>query len=61
MPEITFFKDYHAEHGLTSNYYELGCGVGNTLFPLLRQFNCFNYYGCDISAKAITLIEQEMK
>jgi len=34
--------------------------VGNTLFPLLRQFVCFNYYGCDISKKAVNLIEEEM-
>lgn len=60
MPEITFFKDFHKETGKTSNYYELGCGVGNTLFPLLRQFECFHYYGCDISKKAIHLIEEEM-
>lgn len=35
--------------------------MGNTLFPLLRQFECFNYYGCDISAKAIDLINEEME
>ena len=40
---------------------ELGCAVGNTLFPLLREFPCFDYYGCDISAKAINLIEEEME
>jgi methylase of polypeptide subunit release factors len=44
-----------------NNYYEMGCGVGNTLFPLLRNFPCFNYYGCDISKKAIELIEEEME
>lgn len=61
MPEITYFKQLHQLTGKVSNYYELGCGVGNTLFPLLRQFECFNYYGCDISKKAITLIEEEME
>lgn len=35
---------------------ELGCGVGNTLFPLLREYNFFTFYGCDISAQAIQLI-----
>lgn len=61
MPEITHFKRLHQLNGTVSNYYELGCGVGNTLFPLLRQFDCFNYYGCDISAKAIDLINEEME
>jgi tRNAThr (cytosine32-N3)-methyltransferase len=57
MPEITFFRHYHEQTSQRKVYYELGCGVGNTLFPLLRQFDFFNYLGCDISAHAITLIE----
>lgn len=57
MIEITYFRELYEKKGIISNFMELGCAVGNTLFPLLRDFPCFNYYGCDISAKAISLIE----
>ena len=53
---ITIFKEIHAEKGIVSEFVELGCGVGNTIFPLLREYPCFKYFGFDISAKAITLI-----
>ena len=56
MIEITYFREYYQQKGIVKNFMELGCAVGNTLFPLLREFPCFNYYGCDISAKAISLI-----
>ena len=55
------FKNLHANTKKVSEFVELGCGVGNTLFPLLRDYPCFNYYGFDISAKAISLIEEEMQ
>jgi SAM-dependent methyltransferase len=61
MIEITWFRELYEKKKIVSNFSELGCAVGNTLFPLLREFPCFNYFGCDISAKAISLIEEEME
>ena len=33
--------------------FEIGCGVGNSLFPLLDQHPSFHFYGCDCSKHAI--------
>ena len=36
---------------------ELGCGVGNTIFPLLEEFPLLRAYGVDCSHHAINLIK----
>eukprot|EP00917_Polyrhabdina_sp_WS-2016_P014739 GHVP01032214.1.p1 GENE.GHVP01032214.1~~GHVP01032214.1.p1 ORF type:complete len:296 (-),score=53.32 GHVP01032214.1:273-1160(-) len=45
--------------------FEVGCGVGNTLFPLKSIFDCYMddkksifVHGCDISEKAISVIKE---
>ncbi|KAM0683544.1 hypothetical protein MDAP_001113 [Mitosporidium daphniae] len=35
---------------------EIGCGVGNLLFPLLREFPLLRCYGVEISTEAVKLI-----
>jgi SAM-dependent methyltransferase len=37
---------------------EVGCGVGNTLFPLYEDLPLLSIQGCDISAKAIEIIKE---
>ncbi|KAL1494006.1 hypothetical protein ABEB36_009681 [Hypothenemus hampei] len=65
-----FFKDRHwlftefPELSSTNdeklNIFELGCGVGNTIFPLL-QYNTnqlLKVYGCDFSKKAVDILRE---
>jgi methyltransferase-like protein 6 len=59
-----FFKD---RHWLTREFPELllpdtklleiGCGVGNTIFPLLQENPSIYIYGVDFAAKAIELVK----
>ena len=59
-----FFKD---RHWLTREFPELlaagakllevGCGVGNTIFPLLQENSTLYVYGIDFSQKAISLVK----
>ena len=39
---------------------EVGCGVGNALFPLQRRFPGLHLHGCDASRNAIDLIHQRV-
>jgi len=65
----SFFKDRHwilrefnELHGKDEKkvvVLDLGCGVGNTLFPLLEKLppNYF-FYACDFSSKAVKLLQE---
>lgn len=37
---------------------ELGCGVGNSLYPLMESSSISHYYSCDFSEAAITALRQ---
>lgn len=67
-----FFKDRHwlftefpelksDEGGVDTpmSIFEVGCGVGNTIFPILKYNNStnLNVFGCDFSPKAIDILK----
>ncbi len=37
-------------------FFEIGCGVGNALFPLVDSFPEFDFLGCDCSHNAIQVL-----
>ncbi|CAF3720766.1 unnamed protein product [Adineta steineri] len=60
-----FFKDRHwtlREFNIDLNekmkLFEIGCGVGNFLFPLLNELPNLSIYACDFSSTAIELLRQ---
>jgi methyltransferase-like protein 6 len=63
-----FFKDRHwpiREFNLNLNetmkLLEVGCGVGNFLFPLLNELPNLFIYACDFSSTAVELLRQNPK
>ncbi len=40
---------------------EVGCGVGNSLFPLMREFPELRFVGCDYSDVAIKLLRERLE
>lgn len=67
-----FFKDRHwlftefpelkrnSRDAKQTNIFEIGCGVGNTIFPILKYNDAPNLqlFGCDFSSKAIDILEK---
>lgn len=47
-----------ADNGEEIKIFEIGCGVGNTIFPILKYNNDprLRLFGCDFSAKAIDIL-----
>lgn len=37
--------------------FEVGCGVGNTIYPLREEFPNLFFYGCDLSPRAVDLVK----
>ncbi|KAK6941994.1 Methyltransferase type 12 [Dillenia turbinata] len=61
-----FFKDRHYLDKEWGHYFsgaarsiilEVGCGAGNTIFPLLATFPHIFIYGCDFSPRAVDLVK----
>ena len=59
IPELLQYKEIHKNNdNETFIICEMGCGVGNTLFPLKSNYPFFKkVYGFDFSKKAIEVIE----
>ncbi|CAA6655367.1 unnamed protein product [Spirodela intermedia] len=52
-----FFKDRHYLDKEWGCHFSVGCGAGNTIFPLLSSFPDIFVHGCDFSARAIDLVK----
>lgn len=48
------------QEGDTIKIFEIGCGVGNTIFPILQNTSKKNIYlyGCDFSKTAINVFKE---
>lgn len=67
--ETKFFRDrhwttrefqelVHFDPDRKINFLELGCGVGNMVFPLIEEgFTNFHFYACDFSPRAVDLVK----
>lgn len=65
-----FFKDRHwtqrefaelrtIEPDKQTTLFEVGCGVGNTIFPLLSENTNLFVYACDFSPRAVTFVKED--
>ncbi|KAG6459707.1 hypothetical protein O3G_MSEX011555 [Manduca sexta] len=67
--ETKFFRDRHwttrefqelinFEPDQKISFLELGCGVGNMIFPLIEEgFSNFHFYACDFSPRAVEFVK----
>lgn len=58
FPEFKTTYDKSKENQ-SFNIFEIGCGVGNTIFPVLKYNLDVNLrlYGCDFSSRAIDILQ----
>lgn len=70
--ETRFFKDRHwtirefqellnQDEDSTKVLFEIGCGVGNFIFPLLKEKVNFKVLACDLSPRAIEIVRNNQK
>lgn len=61
FPELEHSKNESSKTNESNfNVFELGCGVGNTILPILKSYNSpkAHIYGCDFSEKALELLKE---
>lgn len=61
FPELkTSIADAGPNSSNRTNIFEIGCGVGNTIFPILKYNDDPNLriFGCDFSSKAIDILRK---
>ncbi|KAL5261468.1 hypothetical protein ACHWQZ_G007246 [Mnemiopsis leidyi] len=57
--EFKVIRLLHEEGGGT--VFEVGCGVGNTIYPLRGEFPNLFFYGCDLSPRAVDLVKGHLQ
>ena len=52
-------RDEYPGHDARIRYFEIGCGAGNTIFPLLKSKidASFFMYGCDFAQSAVDVVK----
>uniref|UniRef100_A0A0D9VPF4 Methyltransferase type 12 domain-containing protein n=1 Tax=Leersia perrieri TaxID=77586 RepID=A0A0D9VPF4_9ORYZ len=56
--EDKFFKDRHYLDKEWGKYFEVGCGAGNTIFPLISTYPDIFVHACDFSPRAVDLVKK---
>jgi len=60
--ELIVTNDTKSSEGSQANvkkcYFEVGCGVGNFMFPLLEESSSVFFYACDFSPRAVEFVKQ---
>ncbi|XP_026468181.1 methyltransferase-like protein 6 [Ctenocephalides felis] len=56
--EFEELLDDKSEHGTPKKMLEIGCGVGNLIYPLIKdKLNKYFIYACDLSERAVDLVK----
>ncbi|KAL0394188.1 UNVERIFIED_CONTAM: Conserved oligomeric Golgi complex subunit [Sesamum latifolium] len=56
-----FFKDRHYLDKEWGHHFSVGCGAGNTIFPLLATYPYIFIHACDFSPRAVNLVKYPQK
>lgn len=52
-----FFFCFFDQFSFADTVMQVGCGAGNTIFPLLATFPNIFIYACDFSPRAVDLVK----
>ena len=54
---MSIFQFYLQDKEKPIRLLEVGCGVGNFIFPLLQEKPDFFFYACDFSPRAVQFVK----